>query len=87
LNEGTHVAGVIVASTNNSLGIAGFAFNVKLWIGKVLNSGNTGFYSDFAACIDDATDAGVDIISLSLVVRTNREYFAIFTSSHEGITT
>jgi subtilisin family serine protease len=66
-SHGTHVAGVIVASTNNSLGIAGFAFNVKLWIGKVLNSGNTGFYSDFAACIDDATDAGVDIISLSLV--------------------
>src|SRR5262245_21940998 len=44
--HGTHVAGTIGASTNNSLGIAGINWDVQMIPFKFLNSGGSGYISD-----------------------------------------
>src|SRR5262249_54902195 len=44
--HGTHVAGTIGASTNNSLGIAGINWRVQMIAFKFLNSGGSGYISD-----------------------------------------
>ncbi len=40
-------------------------------IGKVLNSVGTGFYDDWMKCIVDTTNAGANIINLSVGVSPN----------------
>jgi thermitase len=66
LGHGTHVAGIIAANFNNAAGVASIGANVKVLVMKVLNSSNTGSYSNFARAIVDATDRGARIINLSL---------------------
>ena len=65
-SHGTHVAGIISACTDNDVGIAGVAPNVRLMPVKVLDSGGSGSYSDVANGIIYATNNGADIINLSL---------------------
>ncbi|MEI7542445.1 MAG: S8 family serine peptidase [bacterium] len=71
--HGTHVAGIIVASTNNSLGISsisglnyGGTFGVKVMPIKVLDSLGEGTDADIYTGIVWAADNGADIINMSL---------------------
>jgi len=64
--HGTHVAGTIGAVTNNSLGVSGINWNVKIMPIKVLNHGGDGMETDIVDGIKYATDRGADIINLSL---------------------
>jgi serine protease len=65
-SHGTHVAGTIAQSTNNSLGVAGIAYNTCLMPVKVLNSSGSGSYAAVANGIRFAVDNGAKIINLSL---------------------
>lgn len=64
--HGTHVAGLIAASVNNGIGIAGVAPWVEILPYKVLDGAGEGTISNVAKAIRDATDVGADIINLSL---------------------
>lgn len=64
--HGTHVAGTIAQLTNNGVGTAGAAPNVKLMPLKVLNSSGYGTLSDVAAAIRYAADHGASVINMSL---------------------
>ena len=65
-SHGTHVAGTIAQSTNNSQGTAGVAFNATLMPVKVLGKDNFGSYSAIANGIRWAADRGAHIINMSL---------------------
>ncbi len=62
--HGTHCAGTIAATTNNTLGIAGVA-QVKIMAEKGLDVSGQGYNSNLAKCIIHAVDAGADILSNS----------------------
>jgi serine protease len=78
--HGTHVAGTIAQQTNNNLGVAGVAYNVKLMPLKVISGGgqiiswddilNPGNAAGTAAIIAEAiryaADNGAKVINLSL---------------------
>lgn len=63
--HGTHCAGIIAATINNSIGIAGLA-QVHIMAEKVLNSYGWGYFDWVASGIIHAADQGADIISMSL---------------------
>jgi subtilisin family serine protease len=58
-SHGTHVAGILGARSNNSTGVAGLNWNVKLMPLKFLSSTNTGATSDALAALDYALSQGV----------------------------
>jgi subtilisin family serine protease len=64
--HGTLVAGVIGATTNNGIGIAGSNWNVSLMPIKALNSKGSGDSSDIADGIVWAADHGAHVINMSL---------------------
>ena len=74
--HGTHVAGTIAQQTNNNIGVAGIAYNVKLMPLKVLSDdswddifapGNPGGSTAIVAeAIRYAADNGAKVINLSL---------------------
>lgn len=64
--HGTHVAGTIAQATHNGKGVTGVAPNATLMAYKVLSAMGGGSSEGVAAAIDDAADAGADIINLSL---------------------
>ena len=72
--HGTHVAGTIGASTNNTEGIAGANWGVELMAVKVLNANGSGSYANIANGILWAADPdgnpntadGAKVINLSL---------------------
>ncbi len=63
--HGTHVAGTIAADDNN-IGVIGMAPGVPLHIIKVFNASGWGYSSDLAHAAQKCTDAGANIISMSL---------------------
>jgi len=63
--HGTHCAGIIAATINNSIGIAGLA-QVRIMAEKVLDMGGWGYWDWVANGIVHATDSGANIISMSL---------------------
>ncbi|MBT2757186.1 S8 family peptidase [Mesobacillus foraminis] len=63
--HGTHVAGTIAASLNNT-GVAGVAPEANLLILKVLGKNGSGQYDWIIKAIDYAISQKVDIISMSL---------------------
>lgn len=63
--HGTHVAGIIAASLDNT-GVAGVAPRVRLIAVKVLSDSGSGYYSDIAEGIVEAVKAGAHILSMSL---------------------
>lgn len=65
-SHGTHVAGTIAQSTNNSRGVAGVAFRSCLMPVKVLDRNGVGTYADIADGIRWAADQGAQVINLSL---------------------
>jgi serine protease len=72
--HGTHVTGTIAQSTNNSVGVAGIAFNVSIMpikaisgeIDFLLGAPNVGTTSIVAQAIRYAADGGAKVINLSL---------------------
>ena len=73
--HGTHVAGTIAQQTNNNIGVAGIAYNVKLMPVKVLpgswdvvftRGAASGTYAIVASGIRHAADNDAKIINLSL---------------------
>jgi len=70
--HGTHVAGIIGAVINNSLGIAGLA-QVRIMAEKVLDASGEGASSNVALGIIHAVDRGAKIINLSLGSNENSE--------------
>lgn len=63
--HGTNVAGIALATGNNSIGYAGVNWNSKVMICKVLDNNNNGFYSWWANAIYYAVDNGAKVINLS----------------------
>jgi subtilisin family serine protease len=63
--HGTHCAGIIAATINNSIGIAGLA-QVRIMAEKVLDSSGWGYDDWVASGIMHATESGANIISMSL---------------------
>ncbi len=63
--HGTHVAGTIGAA-DNGFGIIGMAPGVPMHIVKVFNSDGWGYSSDLAYAAEKCSDAGANIINMSL---------------------
>jgi type VII secretion-associated serine protease mycosin len=63
--HGTHVAGIIAALTDNSLGVAAVAPDAKILPVRVLDAAGNGYASDAAAGVVYAADHGADVINLS----------------------
>ena len=63
--HGTHVAGTIGAADNN-LGVVGMAPGVAMHIIKVFNESGWGYSSDLAQAANLCSQAGANIISMSL---------------------
>jgi hypothetical protein len=64
--HGTHVAGIIAASGEDGVGVAGMAWRVRVLPVKVLDAKGSGYYSDIIAGIRYAADRGAAVINLSL---------------------
>ncbi|HVF20134.1 MAG TPA: S8 family peptidase [Mycobacteriales bacterium] len=64
--HGTHVAGIIAASTNNRLGVAGMSWGARIMAVKVLNDQGSGTSCDIAVGILEAAKRDADIINMSL---------------------
>ena len=64
--HGTHCAGIAAAITNNNVGVAGVAPNVKILPIQVLSASGSGSYASVAAGIIKAADMGAKVISMSL---------------------
>jgi len=63
--HGTHVAGTLGAVGNNSVGIVGVCWNVKIMACKFLDPQGNGTLSDAIQCIDFARANGARIINAS----------------------
>ncbi len=64
--HGTHVAGIVAAIGNNSIGVSGVNWNCQILAEKVLDSLGGGNSVSASLAIIDAVDAGAAIINLSL---------------------
>lgn len=64
--HGTMTAGVLGASANNDIGVAGICWYCRILPVKVLDSDGFGLYSDIASGIRYAANRGADVINLSL---------------------
>ena len=63
--HGTHVSGT-VAAADNGIGVVGMAPGVSLHIIKVFNADGWGYSSDLAFAANKCTQAGANIITMSL---------------------
>lgn len=63
--HGTHIAGIIGAQSNNSVGISGISTHVKILPIRFLNSGGYGSQVDGATAIRYAADMGARVINCS----------------------
>ena len=63
--HGTHVAGIIGAKGNNSIGIAGIAWNVSIVPLQIINDQNESYISDVIQAITYATNNNISIINHS----------------------
>ena len=66
VGHGTMTTGIMVADTNNGIGIAAVAPGARALIVKVLDSSGRGYSNDVAAGIDWAAAHGARVINLSL---------------------
>lgn len=66
VGHGTGVTGIIAATANNRIGIAGVAYGATVLPIKVSSSGTTIYSSDLIAGIRFAADAGAKVINMSV---------------------
>ncbi len=71
--HGTHIAGIIAATTNNGVGVAGVAANAQLLNVKVADDNGMVWSSTVAKGIVWAVDNGAKVINLSLAIPTKSE--------------
>jgi serine protease len=64
--HGSHVTGTIAQVTNNGIGVAGIARNVKIMPLKVLSGSGSGSVAGIADAIRYAADHGAKVINMSL---------------------
>ena len=64
--EGTHVAGIVAAATNNGTGVAGVAYEAKILPVKVLDSDGDGFEHDVIDGIRLAIEKKVEVLLINL---------------------
>lgn len=64
-SHGTHVAGIIAATMNNNLGVAGVAPGSQVYAYKVLDSAGAGYLSVIAGALRQAADDGCAVASMS----------------------
>jgi thermitase len=64
--HGTHVAGIIAATSNNKTGVAGTCPDCRLINVKVLGDDGSGTYSSMISGLTWAADHGAKVINLSL---------------------
>jgi serine protease len=64
--HGSHVTGTIAQVTNNGIGVAGIARNVKIMPLKVLSGSGSGSVAGIADAIRYAADNGAKVINMSL---------------------
>ncbi|MEJ5239959.1 MAG: S8 family peptidase [Anaerolineales bacterium] len=69
--HGTHVAGIAAAGGNNSEGIAGIAWNVKILPIRVLGADCNGTFVSVAEGIIGAVERGAKVINLSIGSASN----------------
>jgi thermitase len=70
--HGTHVAGIVAATANNTVGVAGVCPGCTILDGKVLNDSGIGSSSALANGINWAVSNGAKVINMSLGVRASR---------------
>ena len=66
VNHGTHVAGIIAASTDNRIDVAGLGWNTRALAIRVLDDCGVGLSSDIADGIRAAAGAGARVMNMSL---------------------
>jgi len=64
--HGTHVAGIIAATSNNGVGVAGIAPQVSILPVRVLDSSGNGDDDELALGIIWAADQGADVLNISI---------------------
>ena len=64
--HGTNVTGIAAATGNNNIGYAGIDWRAKIMTGKILDSNNSGFYSNWISAIFYAVDNGAQVINMSV---------------------
>ena len=64
--HGSHVTGTIAQATNNGIGVAGVALNVKIMPLKVLSASGSGSVAGIADAIRYAADHKAKVINMSL---------------------
>jgi serine protease len=64
--HGSHVTGTIAQATNNGVGVAGIALDVKIMPLKVLSASGSGSITGIADAIRYAADHGAKVINMSL---------------------
>ncbi|MFF1384698.1 S8 family serine peptidase [Arthrobacter sp. NPDC058288] len=70
--HGTHVAGIVAATANNTMGVAGVCPGCTILAGKVLNDSGVGSSSGLANGINWAVSNGAKVINMSIGVRASR---------------
>ena len=70
--HGTHVAGIVAASYDNTAGVAGTCPDCTILAGKVLNDSGVGSSSSLANGINWAVTNGAKVINMSIGVRASR---------------
>nr|WP_307433390.1 S8 family serine peptidase [Pseudarthrobacter defluvii] len=70
--HGTHVAGNVAATVNNTVGVAGVCPGCTILAGKVLDDNGVGSSSALANGINWAVSNGAKVINMSLGVRASR---------------
>lgn len=87
-NHGTAIAGIIGAVGNNTIGIAGVTWNVRIMSVRVLDSQGLGDVATVAKGIDYAVRNGAQIINMSFVgFEQNEVLSAAILRAHEaGVT-
>ncbi|NOX61833.1 MAG: S8 family serine peptidase [Chloroflexi bacterium] len=71
--HGMHVAGIVNATVDNGVGVAGVARGPRLMVLRVLNEYGTGTMLDVASAIHYAVDNGARVINLSLGATENAQ--------------
>jgi thermitase len=64
--HGTHIAGIIAAAANNTVGVAGLGYPLQLMVYKVLDAQGQGDAFLISQAIIDAANNGAAVISMSL---------------------